>query len=78
MHTPSQLLLDSPELGPHAIASGLSLDEELARTVAFADERKAQEVEGLRFSEPAPGAPVRREAAKLDQTGLVRMARQSG
>src|SRR5262245_48203264 len=76
MHAPSQLLLDSPELSPHAIATGLSLDEELARTVAFADERKAQEVEGLRLTKPTSGAPVRREAAKLDQTGLARMKRQ--
>jgi hypothetical protein len=37
---------------------------------------KPQEVEGLRFSEPVPSAPVRRMAAKLDQPGLIRVQRQ--
>src|SRR5215475_12139820 len=34
------------------------------------------EVEGLRFSEPASGSSFRREAAELDQAGLVRIERQ--
>ena len=41
-----------------------------------ADEREAQEVEGLRFAEPALCAPDRRKAAELDQAGLLRMQRQ--
>ena len=35
-----------------------------------------QELEGLRLSEPAPGASVHRMAAKLDQAGLLRIERQ--
>ena len=34
---------------------------------------KAQELEGLRFAEPALLAVLRRVAAELDQAGLVRM-----
>ena len=37
---------------------------------------KTQEVEGLRLANPAPHASGRREAAELDQAGLVRMQRQ--
>jgi hypothetical protein len=51
--------------------SPLELELTLAR--APADEHEAQELEGFRFSEPSPCAPVRRMAAKLDQAGLVRM-----
>src|SRR5208283_4317701 len=41
-----------------------------------ADEHEAQEREGLRFGEPALLAVLRREAAELNQAGLVRMKRQ--
>src|SRR5688572_1283432 len=73
MHAPSQLLLDLPKLRPHAVTPGFPLDEELALTRLAADEGEAEEVEGLRFAEPALGAPARRMAAELDQSGLVRM-----
>src|SRR5271165_4588854 len=76
VHAPSQFLLDGLQLRPHAVASGLPLDEELARPRLAADEGEAQEVEGLRLAEPAPLAVRRCEAAELDQTGLVRMKRQ--
>src|SRR5512134_3720263 len=74
--SPPHLLLDLPELGSHAVTPGLPFDQEVAPTALAADEGKAQEVEGLRFSEPAPGALCRRVAAELDQAGLVRMERQ--
>src|SRR5258706_2184243 len=76
VHSPSQLLLDLRELYPHAISPGFPFELELARARAPADENEAQEFEGLRFSEPAPRASVRRMAAKLVQAGLVRMERQ--
>ena len=53
MHAPSQLLLDLLELRPHAVAPGLPLEQEVARAGFAADEGEAQEVEGLRFAEPA-------------------------
>src|SRR5271167_1598976 len=40
------------------------------------DEGEAQEREGLRFAEPASLAVDRREAAELNQAGLVRVKRQ--
>ena len=54
MHTPPQSLLDLPQLRLHALASGRPVDQEFALAGLAADEGKAQEVEGLRFSEPAP------------------------
>src|SRR5262249_13879276 len=73
MHSPSQFLLDLPELGPHAIAPCGPLHEELPTAVAFADEGEAKEVEGLRLAEPALSASFRCEAAEFDLAGLVRM-----
>src|SRR5215475_14450746 len=46
------------------------------RLLRFTDEGKAKKVEGLRFSEPAMSSSFRREAAELDQAGLVRIERQ--
>src|SRR5262249_2576262 len=76
VHAPSQLLLDPPERCPHAIAPCCSFDKVLPTAVAFTDEGKAKKVEGLRFSEPASGSSFRREAAELDQAGLVRVERK--
>src|ERR1700730_16751863 len=76
VHSPPKLLLDLAELRPHAIASGFPPKLELALARAPADENKAQELEGFRFSKPRPSASLRRMAAKLDQAGLVRMQRQ--
>src|SRR6266540_2475115 len=70
VHPPSQPFLDHPELRPHAVASGLPMNQELAPAGFAADEGEAQEVEGLRFAESAPFAIGRREAAELDQAGL--------
>jgi len=39
MHAPSQRLLDVLELGPHAVASALPVDQELAGARLAADER---------------------------------------
>ena len=75
MHAPPQRLLDLHELRPHAVASALPVDQEFAGARLAADEGEAQEVEGLRLAEPAPLPVGRREAAKLDQPGLVRMQR---
>src|SRR5882724_3630989 len=73
MHAPPQCLLDLPELALHSIASGLALDQELAPPRLAADEREAQEVEGLRLAEPTAFAVCRRKAPELDQPGLLRV-----
>jgi hypothetical protein len=62
MHPPSQPLLDLAELCPHAITPGSPFEEELAPTRLTADVDEPQELEGLRFSKPAPSASVRRMA----------------
>jgi hypothetical protein len=49
---------------------------EATPAVLAADVREAQEVEGLRFAQPALLAPRRRVATELDQPGLLRMQRQ--
>src|SRR5262249_59240176 len=72
----SQFLLDPPERCPHAIAPGCSFDKELPTAIAFTDEGKAKEVEGLRFSEPAMSSSFCRKAAELEQAGFVRVERQ--
>jgi hypothetical protein len=77
MHSPSQLLLDLSKLRAHAVPPGLPLELEMPLAGFAADEREAQEVEGLRFSKPALSARDRCETAKLDQAGLHRMQRQS-
>jgi glycosyltransferase 2 family protein len=73
MPSPSHLLLKFPERRPHAVASGFPFDQELAPAACSTNEGKAEKVEGFRFSQPALSASVRREAAKLDQAGLLRM-----
>src|SRR6266852_7034364 len=75
MPTPSHLVLDLLEFRRHAVASGFTLDEEFSQARGAANEGEAQEIEGLRFAEPALRAPGHRVAAKLDQTGLLRMQR---
>ena len=69
----SNLLLNFLELSPQTVASGLPFDQEATVAACTANEGEPEEVEGLRFSEPAPSASVRREAAKLDQAGLLRV-----
>src|SRR5262249_41818622 len=69
----SHLLLNFLELRPHAVASGFPFDLELSAAACSADEGEAQEVEGLRFSEPPMRAALRCEAAEPERTGLVRM-----
>src|SRR5271166_3523386 len=72
----SKRLLDFPELRFHAIPARLPPDSEVATTSLVANEHEAKEREGLRFGEPALLAVLRREAAELNQAGLVRMKRQ--
>src|SRR5207342_1181873 len=76
MHSPSQLVLNSSERRAHAVPPAFPLELEMALVGLAADEREAQEVEGLRLAEPTLIARDRSEAAKLDQTGLFRMQRQ--
>jgi hypothetical protein len=73
MHPLSHLLLDLLKLAPHAVTPGFPHEEELAVAGTSADVRETQEIEGLRFTEPALAAPVRRLAAEFDQAGLLRM-----
>jgi hypothetical protein len=53
VHAPPQLLFYHLELRSHAVSPGFPFDLELARASFPADEGEAQEVEGLRFAEPA-------------------------
>src|SRR6201993_3362463 len=76
VHTPSQFSFDLLEFRLHAIASAVSMDQERSSARLAADQSKAQEVEGLRFAKPALLSLGRRTAAKLNQSGLVRMQRQ--
>ena len=75
VHSLSQLLFDGFQLRSHTVLPGFAPYKELAPTRPAADESEAQEVEGLRFTQPAPLAIVRGEAAKLNQAGLFRMKR---
>jgi hypothetical protein len=72
----SHFLLDFLELSSHAVAAGFSLQHEEPAALSSADEREPQEFEGSRLAKTAPSALVRCEAAKLDQTGLIRVKRQ--
>jgi hypothetical protein len=60
----------------HAVATGFPLEEEFAPSRLAADKGHTDEVESLRFAEPALLAVVRRVASKLNQAGLFRMQRQ--
>jgi hypothetical protein len=71
-HLPFHLL----ELSPQAVAPGLPFKQEFAVAACAANEGKAEKVESLRFSEAALLSSVRREAAKLDQAGLLRIEGQ--
>src|SRR5271166_2346977 len=70
VHAPAQTLLDLLELRPQPTAAARSPQEKLAGPRRAADQREAEEVEGLRFTQPAPGASGRCEATRLDQAGL--------
>ena len=72
----SHLLFHLLELSQQAVAPGLPFEQEFAVATSAANEGKAEKVESFRFSEAALSASVRREAAKLDQAGLVRMEGQ--
>src|SRR5260370_14769452 len=74
MHSTQYLRLNVPQLSPHAVASGLPLNLEVAAATSTTDEGEAQEREGLRLSKPAQLSLVRRKAAALNQAHLVRVA----
>jgi hypothetical protein len=76
MHSPSQLARNLLKFRLHTVAARSPLEEELSSKRLADDERETQEIEGLRFTEPAPLAVGRRMASKLDQAGLLRMQRQ--
>jgi len=69
----SQLLLDLPEFRAHPVAPCPPLELKSAPAVPAANKGEPEEVKGLRFAEPLPRASDRREAAELDQAGLLRM-----
>src|SRR5919202_6421051 len=78
MQAPAQRLLHGLELRPHAVTTALPLKLESAAASPAADEREAQEAEGLRLAK-APPRPVRhRMAAELDQAGFFPVERQRG
>src|SRR5262249_41738144 len=76
VHAPPHLLFEHLELRPHAVRTGLPLDLEFTRAGFSADERKAQEVEGLPLAEAAGLTGFRGKASELDQPGLLGMERQ--
>ena len=63
VHAPSQLLPDFLGSHPHAVTPCPALQLECAATRATADMGEAEEVEGFRFTQATPGAPLRCEAA---------------
>jgi hypothetical protein len=65
-HAPPHLRFDPLELRSHAVRLGLPFDLEFTRAGLAADEGEAQEVEGLRFAEPAPLAAFRRKTSELE------------
>src|ERR1700738_4096960 len=71
VHAPPHLRFDHLELCPHAVAPGFPLKLEFALASLAADEGEAQEVEGLRFAEPASLAAFRRKASELDEPCLL-------
>src|SRR6266851_5669826 len=76
VHPAPKLLLDLPHLGPFAVAAGPPKEQKPAAPRPAADMGEAEEVERLRLAEPRPFPLLRRPAAELDQTGLVRMQGQ--
>ena len=76
VHALAQTFLDLLQLRPHAVRPGLPLDLEAALAGFAADQREAEEGEGLRLAKPASLPVRRRMAAELDEPGLVRMQRQ--
>src|SRR5215211_6702449 len=73
--SPAQLLLDLSEFCLAAVAPGLPFELESPLAGLAADQRKPQEIEGLRLTETALLAVVHRIAAELDQPSLLRMER---
>ena len=69
----SQFLPNFLEFCPHAVASGLPVEQKVALERLAADEGEPQKIEGFRLAEPAPFASDRCMAAELDQAGLVRV-----
>ena len=69
VHAPPHLLFNHLELRPHAVLPGFPFDLELARAGFTADEGETQEVEGLRFAEPAPRAALCRETSETGGFG---------
>jgi hypothetical protein len=65
MHAPPRRLLDFPEPGLHAVAPALPVDQQLADPRFAADEGEAEDVEGLRLADPAPGLSARRRGRVL-------------
>jgi hypothetical protein len=65
VHAPPQVLLDLPELRPHAITSGLPLQLEGTATRSSADKDETQEGEGLRPAKTSTLAVGRCVATKL-------------
>src|SRR5271165_3615128 len=59
-----------------AVPTRLPPDLEVAPSRFRTNENKAEELEGLRFTQPELLAVPRRKAAELDQAGLFRMQRQ--
>jgi len=75
-HAPSQFVFDFLQLGHAAVPSALAEDLETALPHSPADVGEAKKVERLQFTNTVPLSTVGRIAAKLDQSGLVRMELQ--
>ena len=78
MHTPPQLGLHLLQLCLHPLVNRLPKHHELSPLRLSADVRKAEEVEGLRFTQTGALSIRRRMASELDQARLFRGAAPVG
>ncbi|MNT49434.1 hypothetical protein D3C72_1862890 [compost metagenome] len=78
MHPPPKLILDLPELRPHAITAALPLKLEGTAPRSTTDKDEAQKGECLRPTKATTFALDRRVATKLDQSRVVRMQCKRG
>src|SRR5258706_239792 len=71
------LLLELRQLGAFLLPRGPALELEFAGTASACDMSKAEEIEGLGFSEPATCTAFSGESSKLNHPRLLRMKLQA-
>jgi len=73
MHTPPQLDLDPLQRRLHALANRVPKHHEPSLLRLPADVLEAEEIEGLRFTQPSAFSVLGRMASELDQPRLLRV-----